>query len=140
MRMISIDNGQDIIDSRDIIVRIEELEEERTELVENVQFATAAHEISVIKAAEDKSEVLTEDEFSTRESVTDAEGFLSDWDDDNGNELKALQALAEEGEGCSDWPHGTPLIRDSYFEEYADMLQQDYTSVNFDNVIYWIRS
>ncbi len=83
------------------------------------------------------------------------------------NELIALQALQEEAEGySSDWRHGATLIRDSHFQDYARQfaedigaipddakwpatcidweeaageLQQDYTSVNFDNVIYWVQ-
>lgn len=84
-----------------------------------------------------------------------------------GEELKALEDLAEEAEGSPDWPHGETLIRDSYFEDYArelaedtgmvkgnedwplrhidweaaaDELKGDYFSVDFDGVDYWIRS
>ena len=84
-----------------------------------------------------------------------------------GDELKALEDLAEEAEGSPDWPHGETLIRDSYFEDYArelaedtgmlkgdeswplncidweeaaDQLKQDYFSVDFDGVDYWIRN
>jgi len=80
---------------------------------------------------------------------------------------KAFEALAAEAEGSPDWPHGETLIRDSYFEDYArelaedtgmikgdeewplrhidweaaaDELKQDYFSVDFDGVEYWIRS
>jgi len=76
-----------------------------------------------------------------------------------------LQALEAEAEGYSDWRHGAQLIADSYFEKYAqelaeelgqvsdswpfscidwekaaDELKQDYTSVDFDGVTYWVRS
>jgi hypothetical protein len=111
-------NHQDVIDSRDVIARIEELE-----------------------ADEDRDEADTE-------------------------ELAALKALADEADCSPDWPHGETLIRDSYFKEYAQdladdigainrnanwpaccidwdeaatMLQQDYMSVTFDGVDYWIR-
>ncbi len=93
-------------------------------------------------------------------------------DEENGTdedkaELKALKELAEEAEGyCGDWKYGATLIRDSYFEEYAeqlaedigaiqkgaswpntcidwekaaDELKQDYTCVDFDGVDYWVR-
>lgn len=83
------------------------------------------------------------------------------------DELKALKALAAEGSDYSpDWEYGSTLIRDTYFEEYArdladdigavdlsagwpnsfidweaaaDALKQDYTSVDFDGVTYWVR-
>ncbi len=81
--------------------------------------------------------------------------------------LEALKALADEAEPyAADWKYGEALIRDSYFEtfaqEFADdigainsesrwpndcidweraaaELQMDYTSVEFDGVTYWIR-
>ena len=88
----------------------------------------------------------------------------ADLDDD---ELKALKELAEEASGSPDWEYGETLIRDSYFENYArelaedtgaikgdedwplrhidweaaaDELKNDYFSVDFDGVEYWIRS
>jgi hypothetical protein len=81
-------------------------------------------------------------------------------------ELTALQALASEAEDYSeDWQYGATLIRDSSFTDYAQELcedigylpkdfpawieidwkatarniQQDYTSVEFDGVTYWVR-
>lgn len=117
-----ISNSDDIIDSRDVIARIEELED------------------------------MVHDESATEDDVA---------------ELGILQALAKEGEQYApDWDHGETLIRDSYFVEYAeqladdigavssdatwpnnfidweaaaDALKQDYTSIDFDGVAYWIR-
>ena len=98
------------------------------------------------------------------ERIDDLEGTD---DEDEKAELKVLEALAEEGEGSPDWRHGETLIRDSHFEDYArelaedigaikgdeswplncidwkeaaELLQQDYFSVDFDGVDYWIRS
>jgi len=83
------------------------------------------------------------------------------------DDQKAFEELAKEAEGSPDWEHGETLIRDSYFEEYAqelaedtgmvkgdegwplnhidweaaaDELKNDYFSVDFDGVEYWIRS
>lgn len=114
-----VNNSMDVIDSRDVIERIEELE-----------------------ADEERDEADSE-------------------------ELAALKALANEAAGyASDWEHGETLIRDSYFAEYAEqlasdigaidrnanwpaccidweraaeMLQQDYTAVDFGGVTYWFR-
>lgn len=139
--MKEITNSDDVIDSRDVIARIEELEAER--------------------------EALAEAMAEAREALDTATEALQDWDDDNGAELAALKALAEKGEGWADWPHGETLIRDSYFEDYARELaddcgmipdgpgwpcncidwekaarelQYDYSTVDFDGVTYWIRS
>lgn len=110
-----------MIDSRDVIARIEELSDL------------------------DESERTTEDL----------------------EELNVLQQLASEAGACApDWTYGESLIRDSYLETYAQQLakdcgmipddakwpmtcidwdqaarelSQDYTSVDFDGVTYWIR-
>ena len=121
--MKTIDKYEDVIDSRDIIERIAELEE--------------------MQADEDCG-----------------------LDTDEESELASLKALAAEGENASeDWAHGATLVRDSYFTEYTQDLveecyvhdmklpdfvevdweatarnvQQDYTSVEFDGVTYWVR-
>ena len=119
-----IDNSMDVIDSRDVIARIEELENDR----------------------DDENVGLLEIEVA---------------------ELEALTALADEASDYApDWQYGATLIRDSYFEDYAQELaedigaigsnatwpnncidweratrelQMDYTEVDFDGVTYWIR-
>ncbi len=117
-----ISNSDSMIDSRDIIARIEELEGAMTE------------------------------------------GGITD---DENDELAALMDLRDEADGSPDWLHGETLIRDSYFQEFAEefaddigaidrnanwplnhidwegaaeALKEDYTSVEFDGVTYWIRS
>ena len=126
---MAVDNGQDMIDSRAVIERLEEL-----------AATWQAH-------ANDPEELeLDEEELE---------------------ELRVLTALAEECEGCAeDWHYGVTLIRYSYFEDYArdlaeecDLipsgtgwpltcidwtkaareLKQDYTSVDFDGIEYFIR-
>jgi hypothetical protein len=146
-----VDNSQDVIDSRDIISRIEELEEEKEEFIVN--------ESSI---PEEKSPSWGE----VAESQGDEE---SKWDEtEEGEELKALLAVQEEAEGyCPDWKYGASLIRESFFTQYckdltkeigglpkeipgyienninwdgvAEDLQADYTSVDFDGVTYWVR-
>lgn len=139
----SISNNEDVIDSRDVIKRLNELESEKAALEE----------------ARDEAE-SDEERAAT---ATD----LADWIDDNGEELKALQGLQSEAEGYApDWHHGATLIRDSYFTEYAEELAKDigaikdtsewphthidwdaaaealkidYTEVDFDGVSYWVR-
>jgi len=152
-----VSNNDDVIDSRDVISRIEELESEREDLVNALEEAETA-----LNEAEEDAENMGELE----DTIDNARGELSDWDDDNADELKALQDLQEETEGyCSDWSYGASLIRDDYFEQYcqelvqdvgdlpngipsyividweatADNIKQDYTSVDFDGVTYWVR-
>ena len=140
-----VDNSQDVLDSRDVIARIEELREEREELQEALREA-----------------------IENRSGPVGAEtAAVSEWEEENGGELAALESFAAECEGyCSDWEHGEQLVRDSYFtthaqelaEECGDMdsaarwpytcidwdqaareLQQDYSSAEFDGVTYWFR-
>jgi len=89
------------------------------------------------------------------------------YDDTAANDLETLLRLAEQGEQyAADWSYGETLIRDSYFEEYAQELAEDcgmipsdakwpctcidwekaarelrmdYTAIDFDGVTYWVR-
>jgi len=135
----TVSNTEDVLDSRDIIARIEELEAER-------------------------------DDFGQGDTESGTEAFARLWAEENpddAEELRILTALAEEAEQYApDWKYGEVLIRDSYFEEYAEQLaddigaidrnaswplscidwkeaarqlQQDYTAVDFDGATYWVR-
>lgn len=134
-----ISNTEDILDSRDIIERIEELESLRDDL---------------------------EIEDSERGNMDNP--IWKEWEESSeAEELKVLLALQSEGEGSPDWSYGETLIRDSYFEEYAQELaeetgaidrnsrwpnncidweraaqelQYDYFTIDFDGVDYWIRA
>lgn len=146
MRRHEISNSDHVIYSRDVIKRIEELENEYSEIKE-------AHE----EAQADESVTKTYDGITPDE-----------WQEgDEGQELKALLALADEADSSSDWRHGETLINDDYFESYAqelaedcgmvqsgaawpndcidwelaaERLKDDYTSVDFDGQTFWIRS
>lgn len=127
-----ISNRDNIIDSRDVIARIEELE----------------------------GELLNEDGEIDQDNEDGAYR-------DAASELGSLQRLADEAGHSPDWQYGETLIRDSYFEDYAQELaedigdidrdarwphncidweraarelQMDYSAVDFDGVTYWIRS
>lgn len=115
---MQITNYLDVIDSRDIIERIKELQ-------------------------------LTQD----------------DNNDDETEELEHLLKIEEECENYSDWEYGKTLIRESYWEEHvkelvtdcghiskdfpwwieidwtetANNVAQDYTTVDFDGIDYYIR-
>lgn len=144
----------DVIDSRDIIERLEELESERECLVSTYNECREAAERCV-------------DDVGYRQDMMDASKALADWMDDYAHELEALKALADEAaDYAEDWEYGVTLIRDSYFKDYvmelaeyigainanatwpndcidwamaARELQMDYTAVEFDGVTYWVR-
>lgn len=151
-------NSDNVLDSRDIITRIEELQQEREVLTDAV--AERRDTVDAIEEGrEEKDEAI--------DALTEAEDVLKVWEDEEGRELKALTDLQDEASGSPDWTYGETLIRDSYFQDYAmelaedigaidknaswpntyidwdaaaDALKQDYTSVDFDGVEYWIRS
>lgn len=152
--MSEINNAADIIDSRDVIERIEELQEERNPLVD---------------ALEEAKDAFIADDEGSENAVEAAQTALQEWDaTEEGEELRALLALQDEAEGyAADWRHGAQLIRDSYFQTYAEELaeeigaidrnakwplshidweaaaedlKQDYTAVDFDGVEYWVQS
>ncbi len=94
--VMTFSNSDDTIDSRDVIARIYELEDELECCVVDEENETVASE--------------------------DGEIDLTD----EHEELQVLRALAEEAEGyAADWPHGEVLINESYFTEYAQQLAED---------------
>lgn len=134
---MDINSYMDIIDSRDIVERIEELESE----------------------IED-----TEDELSeSDEPETETVDYLIKLKE----ELTVLQNTVDQADDMGSFNDGEALIRDSYFVEYAQELaedigampndsqwpaycidweyaarelQYDYTDIYFDDVLYWIRA
>lgn len=128
-----VTNDQDVIDSRDLMAFIEEKNGE----LEGVE--------------------LNDDHIY----MLNGEDMNAEYE-----ELEKLLAFAEEWKPCSgDYQYGSTAIRDSYFEDYArelheeingsktdmwpyncidweraaNMLQMDYTSIEFDGVTYWVR-
>lgn len=127
-----VSHYDDLIDSRDVIARIEHLRQLRRP--------------GPVDLGPEDNEQAQDDLFA---------------------ELAALEALASEGENASsDWEYGATLVRDSYFERYAEELaedvgainpnlawpytcidwgraarelQQDYSQIEFNGVTYWTR-
>ena len=106
--MKDIDNTQDILDSRDVIARRDELAEEQAALVADAEEATA--------------------ENAPR--AEDARNTLIEWREDNAEELAALEAFISEG--SDEWSHGVTLVRESYFEDYAQELAEDIGAIRSD--------
>lgn len=166
-KMTDVTNFDDIIDSHDVIARIEELKEalcldEIEELVEQIKELRN----SLSDADKDDQETIDNLCNSLALATTELDALRARQDDDDLQELKALEALADEASQSPDWDYGETLIRDSYFVEYAqelaeecDMipdnlswpltcidweqaaneLKYDYMAVDFDGVTYWIR-
>jgi hypothetical protein len=116
---MSISNTDNVIDSRDVLDRIEELEfeAERTE-AENNELALLQ------KFIEDAS----------RYSAERARHGFSLIHDDYFQEY-AIELCQE----CGDLPRNIPSYIEIDWEATAKNIQQDYAAVNFDGETYWVR-
>lgn len=149
-----VSNSQDVIDSRDILERISELESELSEMV--------------IDSEDGVDGSRTVDLTSMTAAEREADDDLQPWTDEH-EELLTLRKLVEDidnyaGDSARD---SVGLIRDSYFEDHAreladdlgalknadtwpltcidweraaDHLKQDYSAIDYDGVEYWVRS
>lgn len=113
--MRTVNNSQDILDSRDVIERRDELTEERCDLEQAIKDAE--------EAAEDMTDSDAEDGATPAEDLRKAKAALLEWDEENAVELAALEAFISQG--SSSWEDGETLIRESYFETYAQELAED---------------
>ncbi len=111
---IAIDSGSDTIDSRDVIERIEEMKGEREALEEAVTEAREA--LAAVKRPKKALKV----------ALVEAAIALDEWDADNGDELKSLRELNDEGDKASgEWEDGATLINEDYWDDYCMGLVQD---------------
>lgn len=150
--MSNFSKTDDVIDSRNIIERIEELQSDRLALEEALEEAESA--------------LLEDDTEENRLIVDEARADLTAWDNsDDAEELKILEKLAEDAHGYNlDWEHGIVLIHESHFVEYtkatiiecgyisrdtpdwividweetAENVKVDYTEVDFDGETYFL--
>lgn len=124
-------NSDDVIDSRDIIARIEELESDLEDLDIDVKVHSdyvdeargkliAIRELGSEKEIE-IAEYNLEDAIGEHRSACDA---YAEWD--GHDELHSLRELCDEASDySSDWTYGEQLIRKSYFTEYVKELCED---------------
>ena len=150
----TISNSDNVIDSRDVIARIDELTDERDN--HTPQCVTCGCEDTCDTENHEPHDFVPEPSTLWGAEYPEDEQELAD-----------LIALQDEADGSPDWQHGETLIRDSYFEDYArelaedcgmlkdadtwpgrcidwgraaGELQQDYMSADYDGITYWIRS
>ena len=162
-------NSDNLIDSRDIIKRFDELHSE----LEDRETAVTEAEDAINDAkgntvAHEETQANEEAAATLLEQLERAQAALEDWQESTeGDDYGALKKLIEQCEGYGDWSHGETLIADHYFETYAqqladeigavdkqaawpmtcidweqaaDELKADYTEVDYDGHTYWVRS
>lgn len=147
----------DIIDSRQVISRIDELQSYHDELVEEVSscegyLRKAIDDLGghfhcpylcdwpkvfdkLVPHMDDMDLDVWRKVWAAQmayEDLCDAQQALKDEDPDDVEELRILKDLQEQAEGYGDWRCGETLIRESYFETYAQQLAEECGMVNDD--------
>jgi len=138
-----ITKGDEYIDSRDVMNRIEEFENDREALADTLQEALETLEEAQRTFDTAKEELVSagrHDTLAQREAVEeaqeafeqaqsaydDAKAELEEWDEsEEAEELKDLVELNDMCENESDWSYGAQLIHDSVFEDYAKQFAED---------------
>lgn len=138
---MTIDNTADIIDSRDIIERIAELEDQAAdgdclldadERIELESLRQLAEQGSDYADDWEYGVTLVRDSYFTeytRELIDDCGYF-----DGGGETPRKRQPNGSIGPDWSAWPY-----RCIDWEQAARELRMDYTAVDFDGVTYWVR-
>ena len=134
---LEINNGQDVMDSRDVLERVEELETEiedldgsESDLGDFVSLADDIEglkaELKPIKAFADELTDATAEAIHGEPVIRDS--FFTAYAQDLAEDVGVLPALTAWPMNCIDW------------DEAASELKVDYTEVEFDGVSYFIRS
>lgn len=119
--------GDDYIDSRDVIERIEELESELQDV----------HDKEFDEWLEARGEGTSADD-EDKEVPTKFDEWLR-WVHDGGpshlyweevDEYLDLIELRDQAQGYGDWDHGETLIHESKFKEYAEQLAEDIGAID----------
>ena len=118
----NFDWGDDIIDSRDVIARLEEFQDEFDLLesaLEDAKDELMAHRMENLDFVENEDEPLV---MAVDEAQEALDQFNQSFDKD---ELDTLVEVNNDADHAPDWIHGTPLIRESYFTDYIKDLIGD---------------
>lgn len=115
-------NAADLIDSRQVIARIEYL---RAFVEEHPTHEDAAHELKVLEALEDEASGYAADWRYGETLIRDS--YFEDYAKELAEDIGAIKNDAVWPNTCIDWAQA------------ARELQQDYSCVKFDGVDYWVR-
>jgi len=113
-------NTDDILDSRDIMARIEELEESGEDRTEQ-----ETEELRALQALTE--EACGSPDWEHGETLI-RDTYFKSYAQELAEDIGAIDRNASWPSRCIDW------------EQAADELKQDYFSADFDGVTYWIRS
>jgi hypothetical protein len=171
-RIIEISNSDDVIDVRDVIARVEELERELKPAFYECDGCNQYHPLFFSSDCRDDTNRFAAGQLDELHGSGKWEEVDEETDDTEREELSKLIELLDDLRGRGgdeewrgDW-YPITLVRDSYFKDYAqeladeldlipsdarwpatcinweeaaDQLKVDYTTVDFDGVTYWYR-
>jgi hypothetical protein len=121
-------SSHDVLDSRDIIERLNELQDE----LDDLEFFVAEADDEIDNWVEpDEPDEATDAELEKlKQNKLDAQSRLDDWLKENEEEYNALKALDDDASDYCDWVHGETLIHEDYFTKYAEELASDIGAVD----------
>ncbi len=120
-----ISNYDDVIDSRDVIARIEELEALQADPEGDGLDDDEAHELEALRALAEEASGYAEDWTYGETLIRDS--YFVTYAQELAEDIGAIDRDAKWPNTCIDW------------DQAARELQVDYTSVSFDGVDYWVR-
>jgi Antirestriction protein (ArdA) len=120
-----ITNCDDIIDSRDVITRVEELEALEADVEAGGLDQSEAHELAALRVLADEANGHVADWAYGATLIRDS--HFETYAEELAEDIGAINSSASWPNNCIDW------------EQAARQLQVDYTSVDFDGVTYWVR-
>lgn len=129
--MTNLDNKQDIIDVRDIIARVEELEDTVSqEDIDNLIESDDATELVCLREllgdlAGNGGEDQWRGDWYPVTLVRDS--YFKEYVQELADDVGAINGYAKWPNNCIDW------------DKAARELQMDYSSVEYDGVTYWFR-
>ncbi len=128
----TISNFDDVIDSRDVIARIEELEGEVLnddgvidQSNEDADYRDKCGELAALQALADEASGYAADWQHGETLIRDS--YFKDYAMELADDIGAIDNNASWPLTCIDW------------DQAARELQMDYSAVDFDGVTYWIR-
>ena len=130
-------NSDDVIDSRDVIERLEELEATKEAFEATEEHITwesvepdEAEELKSLTAFASEAEGYSDDWLHGATLIRDS--HFRDYIEELINDCYELPKAFNSGE----WPYRHMKLD---YEAAAEEAQSDYTSVDFDDVTYWVR-
>jgi hypothetical protein len=133
--MTDISNSDDVIDSRDIISRIKELQAELDGVEFNedtsqherdgISYDSEWEELEILRTLAEEASNYADDWEYGETLIRDS--YFRDYAQELAEDIGAINADAKWPNDCIDW------------EQAARELRMDYTAVDFAGVTYWIR-